>query len=99
MLYNRSGAEWASAGVPSPEIRSLAMRDITERFKVRRADGTIDDAMILRDRIYDTDLGSTTKTFHHGMPEARLADGRAMNRVDDDTFEIFDTKERVTRVR
>lgn len=72
------------------------MREVTERFKVRGKDGTVYDAKILQDRTDETLLDGTRRTTY-SLKEAVLADGRRMNIIDDDIFEIVVTGERLTR--
>lgn len=74
------------------------MADLRDRFKVRGQDGTIHDVLVFQKRIPNTTM-DRGKSFIYGLKELRLTDGRALNVVDDDTFVIVGTGERVTRVK
>ena len=75
------------------------MSDVTERFKVRTSDGTIYDAVVVQDRIDDTSMGDAQKSFIYGLKTLMLEDGRVMNRIDNETFQIVESGEKVTRVK
>ena len=52
--------------------------------------------------VYETVIGSTLIGKQHGTArgtrEERLSDGRHLEWIDDDTFKIIDTGERIRRV-
>jgi hypothetical protein len=75
------------------------MTDVLERFRVRADDGTVYDALILQERIRSRSIDESRDTYIPGMKEARLVGGGSMNVLDEDTYEIVRTGERVRRIR
>ena len=76
------------------------MRNVVERFKVQTKDGKILDAVIY-ERMIDTTTNDDKgfRSMIPGQKEARLADGRPLNRIDRDNYQIVESGERVTRVK
>ncbi|MEW5918997.1 MAG: hypothetical protein AB1762_21515 [Gemmatimonadota bacterium] len=79
--------------LPYPDVE---MKDITDQFLVRDDDGNEYQVLVYQKRIDTSTLDR--RSFRHGLREARLADGRHLNRIDDNTFEIVEDGIRVTRV-
>jgi hypothetical protein len=74
------------------------MSDITGKFKVLSETGGTYEALTLQDRIDTTGLTGRRQTFAYGLRKFRLADGRTMSMLDETTFQIVETGERVKRV-
>lgn len=72
------------------------MLEETARFTALDATGKSYVVIERRERI-DTSTLDGGKSFSHGLPGYRLADGRALNRVDERSFEIVQTAERLVR--
>ena len=73
------------------------MKDITERFRVRAASGALYDAVVLQERISQTTLDTQPK-FTYGLKEFVLSDGRHLNVIDAENFQIVESGEKVARV-
>jgi len=70
----------------------------TEHFTVRADDGTTYAAVTVLEVIESRPLDGGVEEML-AMKEYLLADGRHLNRIDDNTFEIVATGQHVTRVR
>jgi hypothetical protein len=73
------------------------MQKITERFKLRAANRATHDAVMLQKQIDTTTPGDEARQYVDGAKEYRLADGRYLNCIDEYTFEVATTGERLTR--
>jgi hypothetical protein len=74
------------------------MADITGRFKVRSEDGGTHEAFAVQDRVDTTGLTGRRHTYAYGLRRFRLADGRPMRMVDEMTFLLVESGERLQRV-
>jgi hypothetical protein len=73
------------------------MQKITERFKLRAANRATHDAVMRQKQIDTTTPGDEARQYVDGAKEYRLADGRHLNCIDEYTFEVATTGERLTR--
>jgi hypothetical protein len=74
------------------------MQKITEKFRLRAANRSTHEAVMLQKQIDTTTAGDQGRQYVDGAKEYRLADGRHLNCIDDYTFEVATTGERLTRV-
>jgi hypothetical protein len=74
------------------------MQKITDKFTLRSARNTNHPALTLQQQIATSEPGDATRQYVGGLKEYRLADGRQLNWINDDVFEIATTGERLTRV-
>jgi hypothetical protein len=74
------------------------MQKVTEKFRLRAANRSTHDAVMLQKQIDTTPRGNQSRQYVDGAKEYRLADGRHLNCIDDYTFEIATTGEVLTRV-
>jgi hypothetical protein len=72
------------------------MMRVTDQFRVRSDKGIVYNA-ICRQRVIDT-TSLQERSERLGMPEYRLEDDRPLNFIDQDTFQIVATGERVRRI-
>jgi hypothetical protein len=72
---------------------------ITERFRVRAEDGTTYNVMKLEGRVGATSIEKGQRLTIGGMPEYVLEDGGHLNQIDEDTFQIRSSRERLTRIK
>lgn len=73
------------------------MQTLIETFPAHGRDGRTYTVQIWRHHIDTSTLAGRSTT--PGLKSARLADGRALNYIDPDTFEIVATGERIIRAR
>jgi hypothetical protein len=73
------------------------MQKITAKFRLRSANRSIHEAVLLQDQIDTTTSEDAGRQYVDGAKEYRLADGRHLNCIDEYTFEIATTGERLTR--
>ena len=72
------------------------MQRITEKFLLRSASRSY-EAVMLQKQIETTTSGDEGRHYVDGAKEYRLADGRHLNYIDEHTFEVATTGERLTR--
>jgi hypothetical protein len=73
------------------------MQRITETFLVHSASKARFKAVLLQQQIRISKPGTRRPKFVNGAAEYRLADGRQLILIDEVTFEIATTGERLTR--
>ena len=73
------------------------MQKVTEKFRLRAANRSTHEAVMLQKQIETTTFDDERRQYVDGAKEYRLADGRHLNCIDDYTFEIATTGERLTR--
>jgi hypothetical protein len=74
------------------------MQKITDKFTLRSARNTNHPALTLQNQINTNERGDPTRQYVGGVKEYRLADGRHLNWINENVFEIATTGERLTRV-
>jgi hypothetical protein len=74
------------------------MQKVTEKFRLRAANRSTHEAVMLQKQIDAAPRGDQSRQYVDGAKEYRLADGRHLNCIDDYTFEIATTGELLTRV-
>lgn len=74
------------------------MQKIIDKFKLRSANNTNHAAVTLQKQIDTTGPADATRQYVGGFKEYRLADGRPLNWLDENLFEVANTGERLTRV-
>jgi hypothetical protein len=74
------------------------MQKVTEKFRLRAANRSTHEAVMLRQQIDTTTPGDQGRQYVDGAKEYRLADGRHLNCIDDYTFEVATTGELLTRM-
>jgi hypothetical protein len=79
-------------------MQGAPMKDVTDRFQIRTADGKVHDAVEMRERIRTTTLEDKQEQFSHGLRSYQLIDGGPLNFIDEDTFEIVWTGEHAKRI-
>jgi hypothetical protein len=71
---------------------------IADVFEARAPDGTVHCVLEYRQAIDTGSLGGRSSI--QGLPQFKLEDGRAVNRIDDDTFKIVGRPaEKLKRIR
>ncbi len=73
------------------------MQRITEKFLLRSASRSTHEAVMLQKQIDTTTSADEGRQYVDGAKEYRLADGRHLNCIDEHTFEVATTGERLTR--
>ena len=92
----RAGKRKACVKVNQPEAIPMP---VTERFRVRAADGAEYEVICVESEI-DTSTLAEGRSSVPGLPHYRLADGSSsVNIIDKDTFKIVATGKRVHRIR
>jgi hypothetical protein len=69
---------------------------ITARFRLRAADRSTHEAVMLQKQVATS--ADDRPEYVPGAEEYRLADGRPLNCIDERTFEVASTGERLTRL-
>ena len=75
------------------------MRDVIDQFDAIDDEGTTYRVLVWVKRIDTSSLERGRSWTHSSLREARLEDGRHVNRIDDETFEIVETNTRIRRIR
>lgn len=73
------------------------MQDLIERFKAKGNSGSEYEVLVIQRLVRNSTLDGLDSSLA-GLPEAMLADGRRLNKIDDDTFKVVDTGEVVRRL-
>lgn len=73
------------------------MKELVENFKAKGKDGTIYTVHIYQN-ISEFKPLSGPKQRAGGTKDARLADGRHLNWIDEDTFQVLDNDEIIKRI-
>ena len=73
------------------------MQKVTEKFRLRAANRSTHEAVMLQKQIETTTPQDEGRQYVDGAKEYRLADGRHLTCIDERTFEIATTGERLTR--
>lgn len=73
------------------------MQRITEKFLLRSASRSTHEAVMLQKQIDTTTSADEGRQYVDGAKEYRLTDGRHLNCIDEYTFEVATTGERLTR--
>jgi hypothetical protein len=73
------------------------MQKITAKFRLHAANRSTHEAVLLQKQIETAHLDGERRQYVDGAKEYRLADGRHLNCIDDYTFEVATTGERLTR--
>ena len=74
------------------------MQKVTEKFRLRSTTNTTHEALLLQKQIETTGEHDEARQYVNGAKEYRLADGRHLYSIDEHTFEIVTTGERLTRL-
>ena len=70
--------------------------DLIDRFLAEDEDGNRYEVLIFQTMIISQNRAGTFKT--PGMMSAQTSDGIALNFIDDDTFELFDSGKRIRKL-
>jgi hypothetical protein len=74
------------------------MQKITDKFRLRSTRNTTHEALLLQEQIKTSGEHDESREYVNGAKEYRLADGRHLRSIDEHTFEIATTGERLTRL-
>ena len=77
-------------------LQETPMQKVTEKFLLRSANRS-HEAVMLQKQIETTTPGDEGRQYVDGAKEYRLADGRHLTCIDEHTFEVATTGERLTR--
>jgi hypothetical protein len=74
-----------------------SMQKVTEKFRLRSASTSTHEAVMLQKQIHTSTSEDERRQYVSGAKEYRLADGRHLTCIDEYTFEVTATGERLTR--
>jgi hypothetical protein len=93
-IFRSSAGDTAVVKAQNPPAMATA-----QSFRVREISGTTEYMVVCLQPEIDTTTLAEGRSSIHGLPQFRLADGRALNAIDGETFAIVETGQRVRRVR